>query len=108
MSSSLPERLGIPGDDLLFNALHGYKDQFHGGGELELLAKYGTDPRIQREMLWAAKTAVETFALMFGEIERLALEAVEGHPPSRRDFHPPSWATIRPAPAARGDPSASR
>jgi len=80
MSSSLPERLGIPGDDLLFNALHGYKDQFHGGGELELLVKYGTNPRIQREMLWAAKTAVETFALMFAEIERLALAAVEGAP----------------------------
>ncbi|KLO42393.1 hypothetical protein ABW17_12215 [Mycobacterium nebraskense] len=82
MSSSLPERLGIPGDDLLFNALHGYKDQFHGGGELELLAKYGTDARIQREMLWAAKTAVETFALMIGEIDRLALETVEGSVPA--------------------------
>jgi hypothetical protein len=61
----------------LFNALHGYKDQVHGGGELELLAKYGGDARIQHEMLWAAKTAVETFAVMIGEIDRLALETVE-------------------------------
>lgn len=78
MSKTLPERLGLTTEELLFNALHAYKDQFHGGGELELLKKYATDDRIQREMLWAAKTAVETFALMFGEIERLALDAVEG------------------------------
>ncbi|BBY38020.1 hypothetical protein MMAN_21540 [Mycobacterium mantenii] len=78
MSSSLPERLGIPGDDLLFAALHAYKDQFHGGGELELLAKYGCDNRIQQEMLWAAKTGFETFALMVNEIDRLALATVEG------------------------------
>lgn len=77
-SSSLPERLGLSTEDLLFNALHAYKDQFHGGGELELLVKYGTEPRVQREMIWAAKAAVQTFALMMAEIERLALQAVEG------------------------------
>jgi hypothetical protein len=78
MSASLPERLGIPGDDLLFAALHAYKDQFHGGGELELLAKYGCDNRIQQEMLWGAKTGFEAFALMVNEIDRLAHETVEG------------------------------
>jgi hypothetical protein len=75
ISSSLPERLGIPGESLLFNALHAYKDQFHGGGELELLVKYGTDTRTQAEMLWAAKTAVQTFGIMYTEIQRLAAEA---------------------------------
>jgi pyrroloquinoline quinone (PQQ) biosynthesis protein C len=80
MSASLPERLGLPSEDLLFGALHAYKDQFHGGGELELLVKYGNDARIQQEMLWAAKTGLETFALMVAEIDRLALQAVEGTP----------------------------
>jgi hypothetical protein len=77
-SASLPERLGIASENLLFNALHAYKDQFHGGGELVQLVKYGTDARIQSEMLWAAKTSVETFAVMNAEIGRLALAAVEG------------------------------
>lgn len=78
MSASLPDRLGLPKDDLLFAALHAYKDQFHGGGSLELLLKYGTDKRIQHEMLWGAKVGMQTFALMIEEIERLAHEAVEG------------------------------
>ncbi len=80
MSSSLPERLGIPGEDLLFAALHQYKDQFHGGGELELLSKYGADPHTQEQMLWGARVGFETFALMVNEIDRLALETVEGAP----------------------------
>lgn len=78
VSSSLPERLGITSENLLFNALHAYKDQFHGGGELVLLVKYATDSRIQHEMLWAAKAGVQTFGLMNSEIQRLATEAVEG------------------------------
>jgi pyrroloquinoline quinone (PQQ) biosynthesis protein C len=78
ISDSLPERLGIESDDLLFNALHAYKDQFHGGGELVLLTKYATDSRIQHEMLWAAKTGIEVFGLMGAEISRLATAAVEG------------------------------
>ena len=78
ISSSLPERLGIESDNLLFNALHSYKDQFHGGGELTLLVKYATDTRIQHEMLWAAQTGVEIFSLMNVEIGRLARQAVEG------------------------------
>ncbi|HVA10320.1 MAG TPA: iron-containing redox enzyme family protein [Acidimicrobiales bacterium] len=78
VSADLPERLGIESEDLLFNALHSYKDQFHGGGELTLLVKYATDARIQHEMLWAAKTGIEAFGLMTGEITRLAIQAVEG------------------------------
>ena len=76
VSVSLPERLGIESENLLFNALHAYKDQFHGGGELTLLVKYGTDARIQGEMLWATKAGIEAFALMMGEIRRLSVEAV--------------------------------
>ena len=77
ISTSLPERLGIAGEDMLFNALHAYKDQFHGGGELELLVKYGSDSHVQEEMLWAAKTAIETFGLMYTEIQRLAAQAAD-------------------------------
>jgi hypothetical protein len=77
-STSLPERLGIASENLLFNALHAFKDQFHGGGELVQLVKYGTDARVQSEMLWAARTAVQTFALMNADIKRLSLAAVEG------------------------------
>jgi pyrroloquinoline quinone (PQQ) biosynthesis protein C len=77
VSEELPVRLGIESDDLLFNALHAYKDQFHGGGELVLLTKYATDSRIQGEMLWAAKTGIEIFALQNGELRRLATAAAE-------------------------------
>jgi hypothetical protein len=78
MSMELNVRLGLDAEDLLFNALHAYKDVFHGGGELKLLVKYGNDTRIQEEMIWAAKTAVETFGLMMNEISRLSIAAVEG------------------------------
>jgi len=33
---------------------------------------------VQSEMLWAARTAVQTFALMNADIKRLSLAAVEG------------------------------
>jgi hypothetical protein len=78
VSASLPERLGIGGDDLLFNALHAYKDQFHGGGELVLLTRYATDTRIQAEMLWAVKSGIEIFGIQNAEITRLATAAAEG------------------------------
>jgi pyrroloquinoline quinone (PQQ) biosynthesis protein C len=78
VSASLPERLGIESENLLFNALHAYKDQFHGGGELALLTKYATDARIQAEMLWAVKTGIEVFGIMGAEINRLATAAAEG------------------------------
>jgi pyrroloquinoline quinone (PQQ) biosynthesis protein C len=78
MSASLPERLGIPAENMLFAALHSYKDQFHGGGELALLVKYATDARIQNEMLWAARMSLQAFGMMVGEVRRLAIVAVEG------------------------------
>lgn len=77
MSASLPERLGIESEHLLFNALHSYKDQFHGGGELTLLVKYGTEARIQHEMLWAAQASVQCFGLMMNEVRRLSIAAAE-------------------------------
>jgi len=61
---------------MLFNELHRYKDQFHGGGELAILVKYATDARIQEEMLWGAKTSLEVMGLMMNEITRLSHEAV--------------------------------
>ncbi len=75
ISASLPDRLGIASEHLLFNALHAFKDQYHGGGELVLLLKYATDERIQHEMLWAAKTGVQTMGVMMTEVARLAREA---------------------------------
>lgn len=78
MTESLPDRIGVHSDDLLFAALHQYKDQFHGGAELALLVKYATDSRIQGEMLWAAKTSIQVMGLMIGECNRLAKAAVEG------------------------------
>jgi pyrroloquinoline quinone (PQQ) biosynthesis protein C len=72
----LPERLGIKSEDLMFNALHAYKDQFHGGGELDLLRKYAADRRTQDEMLWAAKASILVMLGMIEEIRRLSLQAV--------------------------------
>jgi pyrroloquinoline quinone (PQQ) biosynthesis protein C len=75
-ANTLADRLGIESDGLLFNALHAYKDQFHGGGELAILVKYAVDERIQREMLWAAKTSLQVMGVMMKEISRLSHEAV--------------------------------
>lgn len=76
MSVALPERIGVKSEHLMFAALHQYKDQFHGGGELALLVKYATDSRIQSEMLWAARASIQVMGLMIGECRRLALGAV--------------------------------
>lgn len=76
----LAERTGLSPDQLVFAALHEYKDQFHGGGELALLLKYGRTREIQEEMLWAAKASVSVFVVMREEIDRLARAAV-GLPP---------------------------
>lgn len=78
MSASLPERIGVKSEDMLFAALHQYKDQFHGGSELELLVKYAVDARIQTEMLWAARAALQVMGVMIAECNRLAAAAVEG------------------------------
>jgi len=79
-SKSLSERTGVPADQLMFAALHTYKDQFHGGGELDLLVKYGNTRESQEAMLWAAKASIDVFLVMRAEIDRLAREAV-GLPP---------------------------
>jgi pyrroloquinoline quinone (PQQ) biosynthesis protein C len=76
LSASLPERLGLESEDLMFGALHQYKDQFHGGAELALLVKYATDARIQAEMLWAARTSLQVLGIMLGEGRRVAIDAV--------------------------------
>ena len=47
-------------------------------GNQSILVKYGTDERIQREMLWAVETSIEMFALMNSEIASLAHAAAEG------------------------------
>jgi pyrroloquinoline quinone (PQQ) biosynthesis protein C len=76
MSASLPDRVGVHSEDMMFAALHQYKDQFHGGSELALLVKYATDARIQGEMLWAARTSMEVMGLMLHEARRLGIDAV--------------------------------
>jgi pyrroloquinoline quinone (PQQ) biosynthesis protein C len=75
-SRSLSERTGLPPEQLAFAALHAYKDQFHGGGELALIVKYGTTNAVQESMLWAAKAGLDVFCTMRAEIDRLAREAV--------------------------------
>jgi pyrroloquinoline quinone (PQQ) biosynthesis protein C len=75
-SKSLSERTGVAEEKLVFGAIHAYKDQFHGGGELKLLVKYGTSRDLQEEMLWAAKASIEVFCAMREEIDRIARGAV--------------------------------
>jgi pyrroloquinoline quinone (PQQ) biosynthesis protein C len=75
-ADSLAERTGLPADKLVFAAIHAYKDQFHGGGELKLLVKYGTTRQIQEEMLWGASAGIDVYCAMRGEIDRLARAAV--------------------------------
>jgi pyrroloquinoline quinone (PQQ) biosynthesis protein C len=75
-STTLSERTGVPADKLVFAAIHAYKDQFHGGGELKLLVKYGCTRAIQEEMLWAAQASLEVFCAMREEIDHLARTAV--------------------------------
>jgi pyrroloquinoline quinone (PQQ) biosynthesis protein C len=82
-SKSLSERTGVPEEKLVFGAIHAYKDQFHGGGELKLLVKYGTSRVIQDEMLWAMEASIEVFCAMREEIDRIARDAV-GLPPRER------------------------
>lgn len=82
-SKSLSERTGVPAEKLVFAAIHAYKDQFHGGGELTLLVKYGTTRAVQEEMLWGAKASLEVFCAMREEIDRIARTTV-GLPPRER------------------------
>jgi pyrroloquinoline quinone (PQQ) biosynthesis protein C len=82
-STSLSERTGVPADKLVFAAIHAYKDQFHGGGELKLLIKYGTTREFQDEMLWATRASIEIFCVMREEIDRLARAAVSLAPRER-------------------------
>lgn len=72
---SFHERLGLPDGSLKFFALHSYKDQFHGGGELELIVKYANTRSLQKEALWAARTSAEIFSVHASEVRRLAREA---------------------------------
>lgn len=75
-SASLSERTGLPAEKMRFASHHAYKDQFHGGGELKLLIKYGTSREIQEEMLWGAKASVDTFCVMRQSIDVMARAAV--------------------------------
>lgn len=75
-SQSLADRTGLPPEQLAFAALHAYKDQFHGGGELALLTKYGNTLEKQQEMLWAIRTSIQIFVTMREGLEVLARQAV--------------------------------
>lgn len=85
-SVPLSERTGLLPEQLVFAALHSYKDQFHGGGELALLVKYGTTRDTQESMLWGAKAGIEVFGAMRAEIDRLAREAVRLPPRQAADL----------------------
>lgn len=90
-SKSLSERTGVAPEQLVFAALHDYKDQIHGGGGLALMLKYGTDRATQEEMLWAAKAGVSIFVVMREEIDQLARAAI-GLPPG--EFIQPEVAAV--------------
>ena len=79
-SKSLSERTGVAKESLVFAELHAYKDQFHGGGELAMLLKYGKTLETQQLMLWASKSSISIFCVMREEIDRLARASV-GLPP---------------------------
>lgn len=76
IGNSLPERTGLSAEQLVFQSHHAYKDQFHGGGELALILKYGNTKAVQEEMLWAAKASVGVYCIMRAEIERLSFAAI--------------------------------
>ena len=75
-AESLGELTGLPAEQMVFAALHAYKDQFHGGGELAMLVKYGATREVQDKMLWAAKAGAQVYAVMRQEIDRVARAAV--------------------------------
>jgi len=75
-SKPLSDRTGVPPEQLVFAALHEYKDQIHGGGGLALMLKYGTSLELQEEMIWAARSGVQIFTVMREEIDRLARKAI--------------------------------
>lgn len=75
-AAALAKRTGLKPEQLMFAALHEYKDQEHGGGELKLLVKYGRTRELQESMLWAIRSGIEVFGVMREEINRLACAAV--------------------------------
>jgi len=75
-ADALAARTGIPAEKLVFAAIHAYKDQFHGGGELKLLVKYGTTRQIQDGMLWGASAGIDVYCAMRSEIDRVARATV--------------------------------
>ncbi len=79
-SNSLSKRTGIDPEMLVFAALHAYKDQFHGGGGLAMLVKYGTTREKQEQMLWGVRTSTELLMALRAELDRLTRAEV-GLPP---------------------------
>jgi pyrroloquinoline quinone (PQQ) biosynthesis protein C len=75
-SLALSKRTGLKPEQMMFAALHEYKDQEHGGGELASLVRYGRTRDVQERMLWAIKAGIEVFGVMREEVNRLALDAV--------------------------------
>jgi pyrroloquinoline quinone (PQQ) biosynthesis protein C len=75
-SESLAAATGVDADKMVFAAIHAYKDQFHGGGELKLLVKYGVTREIQQGMLWGAKAGCSVYITMRQEIDRIARAAI--------------------------------
>ncbi len=79
-SNSLAKRTGLSPDILVFQSHHAYKDQFHGGGGLAMLLKYGTTREKQEQMLWALRTSNELLMVLRAELDRLTRAEV-GLPP---------------------------
>jgi len=75
-SNTLATRTGLEPEQLVFQSHHAYKDQFHGGGGLAMLAKYGTSRAIQEQMLWGVRTSTEILMVLRAETDGLAREAI--------------------------------
>jgi pyrroloquinoline quinone (PQQ) biosynthesis protein C len=73
---SLAKRTGLEPEQLMFAALHEYKDQEHGGDGLQLLVDHGRTRELQESMLWGVKAGIEVFGVMREEINRLACASV--------------------------------
>jgi pyrroloquinoline quinone (PQQ) biosynthesis protein C len=73
--ATLPERLDLPEDALMFHSLHSYKDRYHGGGELAMIVKYANTRSLQEEAMWAVRSSLEIMAIHGHEVRRLAAEA---------------------------------
>ena len=75
-AKTVEELCGLPKGSLMNAPLHQAKDQIHGSGVLEILAKYATTREVQELTFWAIRTSRSIRMLMGAEQTRLARRAI--------------------------------